>query len=244
MDPGRSTGWRNILFFGEIPQRDDLRRIRRQAQRARISLARIRRALRPGHRGERCLCAGTGPARDRGRRRGVATAAGCGSERELPAVASVRRSRQGAGGFVPTSTTTCSRRRCGPRSRAGPSIPCSRARHDEWRLFVALNPEFVTGRSRPRSIRRDRSTPHPAGGCNRHRHLRLSSRRVSSPSIALGAVGTDAIFACNARTAAGCSRTSCRPSPTSSTIERAAGFLPRSAPYGASHASELSTSSG
>jgi para-nitrobenzyl esterase len=74
--------------------------------------------------------------------------------------------------------------------------------HDEWRLFVALNGELVTG------------TPlTPAGYIPAiAATLRISVAAATpigtflyplaaypSPSIALGAVGTDAIFACNAR---------------------------------------------
>jgi para-nitrobenzyl esterase len=76
--------------------------------------------------------------------------------------------------------------------------------HDEWRLFVA-QAEVATGRPLtaaryvqaiaatlgvPPSTAAAIAAAYPLGG-------------FSSPSVALGAVGTDAIFACNARKAAG-----------------------------------------
>jgi para-nitrobenzyl esterase len=75
--------------------------------------------------------------------------------------------------------------------------------HDEWRLFVALNQEFVTGPLTP--------AQYP-GAIASTLGIPLAVvplfvaeyplANYPSPSIALGALGTDGIFACNARLSA------------------------------------------
>ncbi len=120
--------------------------------------------------------------------------------------------------------------------------------HDEWRLFVALNFEFTTGVATDPTNYAARINASFGG-------LPLASFIIPyyplpspptppGPSIALGAVGTDGIFACNSRTS----------------IRRMAKYVPVFAyefndenapelflppdvvsgmPYGAAHASEI-----
>jgi para-nitrobenzyl esterase len=72
--------------------------------------------------------------------------------------------------------------------------------HDEWRLFVALNQEFVTGplteAQYPGAIA---STLGVSLGTAAFLAAQYPVSNYPSPSIALGALGTDAIFACNGR---------------------------------------------
>src|SRR5262249_57620299 len=76
--------------------------------------------------------------------------------------------------------------------------------HDEWRLFVALNQEFVTGPLTPAqypfAIASTLGVPLAVAVGVFLPEYPLAS--YPSPSIALGALGTDGIFACNARLSA------------------------------------------
>ncbi|HTW03515.1 MAG TPA: carboxylesterase family protein [Streptosporangiaceae bacterium] len=114
--------------------------------------------------------------------------------------------------------------------------------HDEWRLFVALDQidggPPVTAANYQTMIASTLGVPAAAAAAIASRYP-LSS--YSSPSVALGAVGTDAIFACPAVTA---EQSLSRYTPTyayefndENAPER---FLaPVGFPYGAAHASEL-----
>jgi para-nitrobenzyl esterase len=115
--------------------------------------------------------------------------------------------------------------------------------HDEWRLFVASSGELVTGQ--PLTA----AQYIPAIAATLGVPLATASfiaalyplASYPSPSVALGAVGTDAIFACNGRKAI---RSLSQYVPTfayefndENAPER---FLPPvSFPYGAAHASEI-----
>jgi len=102
--------------------------------------------------------------------------------------------------------------------------------HDEWRLFVGLselegNP--VTAANYQSQISATLGVPAAAAAVIAAKYP-LSA--FLSPSTALGAVGTDAIFACPALTSMSPSRTLCRPLPTSSTTRtRRRTSFPRSA---------------
>jgi len=114
--------------------------------------------------------------------------------------------------------------------------------HDEWRLFVALaqidGGQPVTAASYQTMIASTLGVPAAVAAAIAQAYP-LSS--YSSPSVALGAVGTDAIFACPALTA---EQSLSRYTPTyayefndENAPER---FLaPVDFPYGAAHASEL-----
>jgi para-nitrobenzyl esterase len=114
--------------------------------------------------------------------------------------------------------------------------------HDEWRLFVALDQidggPAVTAANYQTMIASTLGVP-PAAAAAIAGVYPLSS--YSSPSVALGAVGTDAIFACPALTA---EQSLSQYTPTyayefndENAPER---FLaPVGFPYGAAHASEL-----
>jgi para-nitrobenzyl esterase len=113
--------------------------------------------------------------------------------------------------------------------------------HDEWRLFVALselegNP--VTAANYQSMISSTLGVPAPAAAVIAAEYP-LSA--YPSPSVALGAVGTDAIFACPALTI---DQTVSKFVPTFAyefNDENAPeNFLPPvSFPYGAAHASEI-----
>ena len=114
--------------------------------------------------------------------------------------------------------------------------------HDEWRLFVALNQEFVSGpltpAQYPGAIASTLGIPLAVVP------LFLAEYPLAnypSPSIALGALGTDGIFACNARLSA---QLLSAHVPTFEYEFNDANapqlFLPPvSFPYGAYHAAEL-----
>ena len=113
--------------------------------------------------------------------------------------------------------------------------------HDEWRLFVALdtlegNP--VTAANYQSQISATLGVPAPAAAIIAAEYP-LSA--YSSPSVALGAVGTDAIFACPALTI---DQSASKYVPTYAyefNDENAPeNFLPPVGfPYGAPHASEI-----
>jgi len=114
--------------------------------------------------------------------------------------------------------------------------------HDEWRLFVALNIDLVTGPLAPAqytgSIAATLGVPLTTAAA-------LSAlyplTRFASPDLALSALGTDAIFACNSRRVA----RQLSPFVTVHTYEfndenAPQLFLPPvSFPYGSAHASEI-----
>src|SRR5262249_19115792 len=75
--------------------------------------------------------------------------------------------------------------------------------HDEWRLFVA-KPEATTGPPLPAAgyIPAIRATLGVSAAVAAVIAAAYPLNAYPSPSVALGAVGTDAIFACNARLSA------------------------------------------
>jgi para-nitrobenzyl esterase len=76
--------------------------------------------------------------------------------------------------------------------------------HDEWRLFVA-QAEVATGTplTAARYVQAIAATLRVPASTASAIAAAYPLGSFSSPSVALGAVGTDAVFACNARTAAG-----------------------------------------
>jgi para-nitrobenzyl esterase len=76
--------------------------------------------------------------------------------------------------------------------------------HDEWRIFVEMIHPGLTAAQYPGAIALDLSISSPAQVANVVSEYPLSSysTSLSPPKVALGAVGTDAIFACNASTVA------------------------------------------
>jgi para-nitrobenzyl esterase len=117
--------------------------------------------------------------------------------------------------------------------------------HDEWRLFVSLDGELVTGHPLtaaeyvPTVVATLAALPPATAAFIANTFYPLSA--YPSPSLALGALGTDAIFACSGRKAI---RSLSRYVPTFAyefNDENAPQrFLPPvSFPYGAAHASEI-----
>ena len=116
--------------------------------------------------------------------------------------------------------------------------------HDEWRLFVSLNGELVThtaltAAAYPGAVAATLGIPLATATFIVNTFYPLSA--YASPSLALGALGTDAIFACSGRKAI---RALSQQVPTFAyefNDENAPqNFLPPvSFPYGASHASEI-----
>ena len=116
--------------------------------------------------------------------------------------------------------------------------------HDEWRLFVALNGELVTGHPLTAAdyvpaVAATLGVPLATAGFIANTFYPLAA--YASPSLALGALGTDAIFACSGRKAI---RLLSQYVPTFAyefNDENAPQrFLPPvSFPYGAAHASEI-----
>ncbi len=112
--------------------------------------------------------------------------------------------------------------------------------HDEWRLFVALSElegAPVTAANYQAMIDSTLGVP----GRGRGDRGQVPAQQVSSPSVALGAVGTDAIFACPA---VAVDHSLSRYVPTFayefSDQNAPQRFLPSvSFPYGAAHASEI-----
>jgi para-nitrobenzyl esterase len=110
--------------------------------------------------------------------------------------------------------------------------------HDEWRLFIALDGETVTAANYQASIAATLGVSSSIAALIAAQYP-LSD--YASPPLALGAVGTDAIFACPALTA---EQSLSKYVPTyayefndENAPER---FLPpASFPYGAAHASEI-----
>ena len=92
------------------------------------------------------------------------------------------------------------------------------ATHDEWRLFVAFD-EFGNG---PLTADGYQDAIASLFGDTSLAELLASDvyplSAYPSPSEALAAIGTDAFFACNGRSALGCSHGTYRPSRSSSTI--------------------------
>src|SRR5262249_52679401 len=177
-----------------------------------------------------------------------ATLVGCSDQtppclRAVPAATLL--ANQGGTGFVPNLDGNLLPQSIGTAFASGqfnhvPVIEGST--HDEWRLFVALNQEFVSGpltpAQYPAAIASTLGIPAAA------LPLFLPQYPLAnypSPSIALGALGTDGIFACNARISA---QLLSAHVPTFEYEFNDANapqlFLPPvSFPYGAYHASEL-----
>src|ERR1700761_6493107 len=114
--------------------------------------------------------------------------------------------------------------------------------HDEWRLFVGLDQAeagpAVTAANYQSMISATLGVPASAAAVLGGQYP-LSS--YASPAVALGAVGTDAIFACNALTAEG-SLSRYVPTYAYEFADENAPevFLPPEGfPYGAAHASEI-----
>ena len=176
-----------------------------------------------------------------------ATKAGCASQtaaclRNLP-VSTILADQDGAG-YTPNINTEVLPESLGTAFAAGTfnRVPIiNGTNHDEWRLFVALselagNP--VTAANYQSMISATLGVP-PAVATLIAARYPLSA--FASPSIALGAVGTDAIFACPALTV---DQSVSRFVPTFAyefNDENASeDFLPPvSFPYGAAHASEI-----
>ena len=114
--------------------------------------------------------------------------------------------------------------------------------HDEWRLFVghrgAARRATVTAANYQAMIANTLGVPAAAAAAIAAEYP-LSA--YPSPPVALGAVGTDAIFACPALTAEESLSPTCRRTRTSSTTRtrRSCYLPPVSFPYGAAHASEI-----
>jgi para-nitrobenzyl esterase len=114
--------------------------------------------------------------------------------------------------------------------------------HDEWRLFVALNIELVTGPLTAAryvgAIAATLGVPLTTAGALAALYP-LS--RFPSPSLALSALGTDAIFACNSRKAVRLLAPFVPVHAYEFNDENAPQlFLPPvSFPYGSAHASEI-----
>jgi len=141
---------------------------------------------------------------------GFATAAGCPDQtlaclRALPVEALL--AVQGGGGFVPNldnhvlTQTLKASFTSGDFNRV-PVIEGSN--HDEWRLFVAQQ-ELANGPLTPAQYPGAIASTLriPLAQANALAAFVYPLVAYPSPSIALGALGTDAIFACNARTASG-----------------------------------------
>jgi para-nitrobenzyl esterase len=116
--------------------------------------------------------------------------------------------------------------------------------HDEWRLFVALT-ELTTGHPlAPADY--EAAIQHTLGVPAAFAHVLATvdyplSSYGGNPSIALGALGTDAIFACNARTSLRSMAAFVPAFQYEFDDENAptGGFPPLSFPLGAYHAAEL-----
>jgi para-nitrobenzyl esterase len=176
-----------------------------------------------------------------------ATAAGCASQtaaclRSLP-VSTILAS-QNAGGYTPNINTEVLPESLGTAFATGDfnRVPIiNGTNHDEWRLFVALselegNP--VTASNYQGAISATLGVPAPVAAIIAARYPLAA---FPSPSVALGAVGTDAIFACPALAI---DQSVSRFVPTFAyefNDENAPeNFLPPvSFPYGAAHASEI-----
>src|SRR5215472_2357971 len=173
--------------------------------------------------------------------------AGCASQtaaclRSLP-VSTILAS-QNAGGYTPNINTEVLPQTLGTAFATGNfnRVPIiNGTNHDEWRLFVALselegNP--VTAANYQSQISATLGVPAPVAAIIAARYPLTA---FPSPSVALGAVGTDAIFACPALTI---DQSVSRFVPTFAyefNDENAPqNFLPPvSFPYGAAHASEI-----
>ncbi len=116
--------------------------------------------------------------------------------------------------------------------------------HDEWRLFVALD-QLIGGPPVSADNYQTEINDTLGGGLSAAAVAAIAAQYplsdYSSPSVALGAVGTDAIFACHALTAeqslASYVPTYAYEFNDSSAPERFLGSV--GFPYGAAHASEL-----
>jgi para-nitrobenzyl esterase len=176
-----------------------------------------------------------------------AAAAGCASQtaaclRSLPVSAIL--ANENAAGYTPNINTEVLPQSLGTAFATGNfnRVPIvNGTNHDEWQLFVAIselegNP--VTASNYQSMISSTLGVPAPVAAIIAA-HYPLSA--FPSPSVALGAVGTDAIFACPALTI---DQSVSRFVPTFAyefNDENAPeNFLPPvSFPYGAPHASEL-----
>jgi para-nitrobenzyl esterase len=179
-----------------------------------------------------------------------ATLVGCGNQtaaclRAVP-VATIL-ANQGGAGFVPNLDGKLLTQSVGEALASGQfnQVPVMEgSNHDEWRLFVALQ-EFVTGPLTPSQY------PGAIGAILLTLRIPLAVvpllvaeyplANYPSPSIALGALGTDGIFACNARLSA---QLLSAHVPTFEYEFNDANapqvFLPpASFPYGAYHAAEI-----
>src|SRR5271169_6593778 len=180
-----------------------------------------------------------------------ATNAGCASQtasqtaaclRSLPVSAIL--ADQDAAGYTPNINTEVLPETLGTAFATGNfnRVPIiNGTNHDEWRLFVALSElegAPVTAANYQSMISSTLGVPAAAGAIIAAKYPLTA---FSSPSVALGAVGTDAIFACPALTI---DQSVSRFVPTFAyefSDENAPElFLPPvSFPYGAAHASEI-----
>jgi para-nitrobenzyl esterase len=178
-----------------------------------------------------------------------AAAAGCASQsaaclRSLPVSTILANENAGTGGYTPNINSEVLPESLGPAFATGDFNRVqiiNGTNHDEWRLFVALSElegSPVTAANYQSTISATLGVP-PAAAAVIAAEYPLSA--YPSPSVAMGAVGTDAIFACPALTI---DQSVSRYVPTYAyefNDENAPqNFLPPvSFPYGAAHASEL-----
>jgi len=184
----------------------------------------------------------------------AATAMGCSDQtaaclRSVPVTTLL--AHQGSGGFTGNVDGKVLTQPIGAALQTGQfnHVPVMEgSNHDEWRLFVALNFEFATGVATDPTNYAARINASfgglPLAPFIIPHYPLPSPPTPPGPSIALGAAGTDGIFACNSRTS----------------IRRMANFVPVFAyefndpnppqlflppdvvsgmPYGAYHASEI-----
>jgi para-nitrobenzyl esterase len=184
----------------------------------------------------------------------VATALGCSDQtaaclRSVPVATLL--AKQGSAGFTGNVDNKVLTQPIGAALQTGQfnHVPVMEgSNHDEWRLFVALNFEFATGVATDPTNYAARINASfgglPLAPFIIPHYPLPSPPTPPGPSIALGAAGTDGIFACNSRTS----------------IRRIANFAPVFAyefndpnppqlflppdavsgmPYGACHASEI-----
>jgi para-nitrobenzyl esterase len=179
--------------------------------------------------------------------KGFATKAGCASQtaaclRSLPVSAIL--ANQNAAGYTPNISSEVLPRTLGTAFATGTfnHVPIiNGTNRDEWRLFVALSELLghpVTASNYQSMISATLGVPAAAAAVIAAKYPLTA---FPSPSVALGAVGTDAIFACPALTI---DKSVSRFVPTFAyefNDENAPeNFLrPVSFPYGAAHASEI-----
>ena len=211
MDQQAALRWvqRNIRKFGGEPQRHNRRRIGRRPGRALPPrLARRKRALPPGHRAERRLRPGAdaAPAAE-AEGESFAVKVGCADQsadclRDVPVSAILANQRD-----IPTVYTPgivdgkVLEQSIGTALASGQfnRVPIiNGTNHDEWRLFVAIEAVSSSPVTAASYQARNPSTLGVPADVAAVIASVYPLSAFASPSVALGAVGTDAIFACSA----------------------------------------------